>query len=115
LSISRIVSNEHSTHSIFGEMNMGKFTRISIAIACALGVTAVSAQTVQRDGKEVKPAQTRAPVKVAQAPAGGGAATGGATGGAVAGGISGGAIAAIAVGVALVAVAANDSDPATSH
>jgi hypothetical protein len=94
---------------------MRQFTRIAIAVACALGVTAVTAQTVQRDGKEVKPAQTRAPLKVAQT-SGGGAATGGATGGAATGGMSAGAIAAVAVGVAVVAVAASgDSDEAVTH
>jgi hypothetical protein len=41
---------------------MSRPTKISIAVACALGVTAVGAQTVQRDGKEVTPAQVRAPV-----------------------------------------------------
>lgn len=40
---------------------MSRLTKISIAIACALGVTAVGAQTVQRDDKEEKPAQVRAP------------------------------------------------------
>lgn len=62
---------------------MYKLAKLSIAVLCALGITAVTAQTVQRDGKEVKPAQTRAPVSTAQAPAGG-AAAGGATGGATA-------------------------------
>jgi hypothetical protein len=96
---------------------MRKLTKVSIAVLCALGVTAVSAQTVQRDGKEVNPAQTRVPVKVAQAPAGGGAATGGAAGGAAAaGGVSAGAIVAVAVGVALVAAAASGgSDSTPTH
>jgi hypothetical protein len=94
-------------------MNMRQYTRIAIAIACALGVTAASAQMVVRDGKEVKPAQTRAPVKVAQTSSGG-EATGGATGGAAAGGVSGGVIAAIAVGVAVVAVAASGGSDSTS-
>ena len=98
---------------------MRKFTRISLAIVCALGVTAVTAQTVQRDGKEVKPAQTRAPVQTAQAPAGGAATGGAATGGAAAGTATMGAgtIALIAVGVvAVVAAASNsDSEPPVTH
>jgi hypothetical protein len=94
---------------------MRKLTKIFTAVLCALGVTAASAQTVQRNGKEVSPAQTRAPVKVAQAPAGG-AAEGGAAGGAAAGGVSAGAIAAVAVGVALVAAAASGgSDSTPTH
>jgi len=51
-----------------------QLTKLSIAVACALGVTAVAAQTVQRGGQEVKPAQTRSPVQVSQTVFGGAAA-----------------------------------------
>ena len=95
---------------------MRKLTRISLAIVCALGITAVTAQTVQRDGKEVKPAQTRAPVHTAQAQAGG-AAAGGAAGGAAAGAAvaTAGAVFAVALGVAVVASATQSSDTPVTH
>jgi hypothetical protein len=95
-------------------MIMNRLTKISLAVICALGVSAVTAQTVQRDGQEVKPAQTRAPVKTAQA---GGAAAGGAAGGTAAAAGAGTAAAVFAVGVGLAAVAgaSQSADSATTH
>jgi hypothetical protein len=97
---------------------MRQFSKLSIAVLCALGITAVTAQTVQRDGKEVKPAQTRAPVQTAQAPAGG-AAAGGAAGGATAavGTTTAGTIAFVSLGVVAVAGAVSDanSEAAVTH
>ena len=93
---------------------MRNLSKITMAVLCALGITAVTAQTVQRDGKEVKPAQTRAPVQTAQAQAGG-AAAGGAAGGATAsvGAATAGTVAFISVGVAAVAAAASDANSQT--
>jgi hypothetical protein len=90
---------------------MHKVTKLSIAVLCALGVTAVTAQTVERDGKEVKPAQTRAPVSTAQAPAGG-AAAGGAAGGATAavGATTAGTVAFVGMAAFTVVGAAANSD-----
>jgi hypothetical protein len=95
---------------------MRQLSKLSIAVLCALGITAVGAQTVQRDGKEVKPAQTRAPVQTAQAQAGG-AAAGGAAGGVAAGGaVAGGTIGFISLGVvAATAATANSGDAAVTH
>jgi hypothetical protein len=89
---------------------MNRLSKISIAVACALGVTAVAAQTVQRGGQTVKPAQTRAPVQVSQTVFGGpasGAAAAPVT--ATAGTIAAGTTAFIGFGVVAVAGAASDS------
>jgi len=90
---------------------MSQFSKITIAVLCALGVTAVTAQTVQRDGKEVNPAQVRAPVQTAQAQAGG-AAAGGAAGGATAavGAATAGTVAFVSLGVVAVASAVSDAN-----
>lgn len=97
---------------------MRQFGKITIAVLCALGATAVTAQTVQRDGKEVKPAQARTPVQTAQAQAGG-AAAGGAAGGATAaaGAATAGTVAFVSLGAAAVAAAATDAgqDSAVTH
>lgn len=70
---------------------MNRITKISIAVACALGMSAAVAQSVQRGGtvvsvgkatSKVAQASTPAPVQTAQAGgAAGGASTGGAAGG----------------------------------
>ena len=117
--IVKLVTKARPLYSTLPELTMRRLTSISIAVACALGVTAVAAQTVQRDGKDVRPAQTRAPAQTAQAPAGGAATGGAAAGGAAAGTatIGVGTAALIAVGVVAVAAAAggSDSDTAVSH
>ena len=95
---------------------MNRLTKISIAIACALGVTAVAAQTVQRDGQTVKPAQTRAPVQVSQTVFGGPAA--GATPApvaATAGAATVGAVFFVGVGLAVAASASQSSDTPFTH
>jgi hypothetical protein len=76
---------------------MNNLTRISIAIACALGTSAALAQSVERNGatvskagstQTVAQASTAAPIQTAQAGAAAGSAAGGASaGGAAAGGI----------------------------
>ena len=97
---------------------MYKLAKLSFAVLCALGVSAVTAQTVQRDGKEVKPAQARAPVTTAQAPAGG-AAAGGAAGGATAavGATTAGTLAFVGMAAfAVVGATANsDNGAAVTH
>ena len=84
---------------------MSNSIRISIAVACALGVSAAMAQTVQRgSGTSAAPAQVRAPVQVAQA---GGAAAGASTAGAVGGVGAAGTVAStiVFVGAAVASVA----------
>ena len=90
---------------------MRQLSKIVIAVLCAMSIPAVVAQTIQRDGKEVKPAQSRAPIQAAQAPAGG-AASGGAAGGATAatGTMSLGTMAVIGFGVMAVVAAASSGD-----
>lgn len=104
--------------------------KISIAVACAFGASAVLAQTVQRGDvavsgasapQTVAQASTAAPIQTAQA----GAAAGGAAGGASTGGVLAGVGTAGTVGSTIVFVgaavaataAASDSDaiPPTSH
>jgi len=109
---------------------MNQLTRISIAVACALGVTAVTAQTVQRGGQTVSPApvqgvgpaQTRAPVQVAQTvfPHGGGPASGAPAAAPVAasaGVVTAGTTAIIAFGLVAVAgaVDAASNETAVTH
>ena len=94
---------------------MHSLTKLSIAVLCAFGITAVTAQTVQRDGKVVQPAQTRAPVQTAQA---GGMAAGGAVGGTTATGaavMSAGTLAIVSLGTVAVAAAATGGDGAVTH
>jgi len=89
---------------------MKRMTKISIAIACAFGVSAAVAQTVQRGdvaasnaGKAtqtVAQASTTAPIQTAQA----GAAAGGAAGGASTGGVLAGVGTAGTVGSTVVFV-----------
>jgi hypothetical protein len=94
---------------------MRVLTRISIAVVCALGVTAAVAQTIQPRG--ATPAQARPPLQTAQAP--GGAASGAST--ATAAGGAGGATMAgtivyVGIGVAAVAGTASGSgSPAVTH
>jgi hypothetical protein len=100
---------------------MKSLTRISIAVACALGVSAALAQSVQRDGVTVSKAgatQTvaQAPIQTAQAGAAAGGAAGGASSaGALGGvGVAGSAASTITfVGAAAVSVAGTKST--TSH
>ena len=106
---------------------MNRLTRISIAMACALGVTAVTAQTVQRGGQTVSPApvqgvgpaQSRAPVQVAQTVFGGPAsgAPAAAPVAASAGVVTAGTTAIIAFGLVAVAgaVDAASNDTAVTH
>jgi len=96
---------------------MQRLSRISIAIVCALGVTAAIAQTVQPRGQGAT--QVRPPLQTAQAPAAGGAASGASTATA-AGGAGGANIAGtvIYVGIGLAAVAGTASgsgSPAVTH
>ena len=96
---------------------MQRLSRISIAVVCALGVTAAIAQTVQPRGQGA--AQVRPPLQTAQAPAAGGAASGASTGTA-AGGAGGANIAGtlVYVGIGLAAVAGTASgsgSPAVTH
>ena len=101
-------------------MTMHNLTRISIAIVCALGVTAAIAQTVQPSGQGAT--QVRPPLQTAQAPApapAGGAASGASTATGATG--AGGATIAgtlVFVGIGLAAVAGSTSgsgSPAVSH
>ena len=89
---------------------MQRLTRISIAVVCALGVTAAIAQTVQPRGQAAT--QVRPPLQTAQAP--GGAASGASTAGATAavGTTTAGAVAFVTFGA--VAVTAAASDPTRS-
>jgi len=100
-------------------MTMNRFTRITIAVACALGATAVVAQTVQP-----RATQPRPPMQIAQSPAQGtpgswsGGASQGITGAAQAGSVGGataGGLVFITMGAMAVAGAASDSGAATSH
>lgn len=95
---------------------MRKLTRISIAVFCALGVSAAMAQTVKPGtSAQGAAATTRAPVQVAQAPAGGtstGASTAGAAGTA---GTVGVATTVVVLGVAagVIAVSINNGSTVT--
>jgi hypothetical protein len=97
---------------------MMRITKISIAVACALGVSAAFAQSVQRDEAKqtVAQASTTAPIQTAQA----GAAAGGAAGGASTGGVLAGVGTAgtvgstvVFVGSAVAATAASSSGGST--
>ena len=97
---------------------MQAVTRISIAVVCALGVTAAIAQSVQPRADTT--GQARPPLQTAQAPAAGGAAAGSSTATAAAG--AGGATIAgtvVYVGIGLAAVAGTLSggsgSPAVTH
>jgi hypothetical protein len=97
-------------------MTMQGLTRISIAVVCALAVTAAIAQTVQPRG--ATPAEARPPLQTAQAPAAGGAASGAST--AAAGGAGGatlaGTVVYVGIGVAAVAGSMSGSgSPAVTH
>ena len=97
---------------------MHSLARISIAVACALGVTASIAQTVQPRGTSGQGAsQVRPPVHTAQAPAAGGAATGASTATAATaasvGGATAGTVAFVGIGAAAVAGAASDANAST--
>ena len=108
---------------------MQSIGKAAIAVACAFGVSAVMAQSVERDGKVVSQptpqttvaqAQTAAPVQVAQAGAAAGGAAGGAsTGGAMAGfGATATAASAavfVGTGLAVIAVGASAADPTVTH
>lgn len=107
---------------------MKRITGISIAVACALGVSAAFAQTVQRGDAKVSntkatqtvaQASTTAPVQVAQAS---GAAAGGASSGAggfVAGigvpGTIGSTVVFVGAAVAAAAVGTDNPSSAVSH
>lgn len=92
--------------------------RISIALACALGVSAAFAQTVQRgevkvsaEKATVAQASTAAPIQVAQA---GGAAAGAAAGGAA--GTAGIGTTLLLVGATIATIAvATDSGSTVTH
>lgn len=91
---------------------MNRMTKISIAVACALGVSAAFAQSVQRgeEKQTVAQASTTAPIQTAQAGAGG-AAGGASTGGVVAGIGTAGTVGStlVFVGSAVAATAASSS------
>ncbi len=99
---------------------MNRMTRISVAVACALGMSAALAQTVQRGDVTVsnasKPTQTVAqattttPIQVAQA---GGAAVGATAGGGIAGiGITS-TIVIVGTAAALVSISAENRQTVT--
>lgn len=96
---------------------MQHLTSISVAVVCALGVTAAIAQTVQPSGQGAT--QARPPLQTAQAPAAGGAASGAST--ATAAGAAGGATIAgtvvyVSIGLAAVAGTLSGSgSPAVTH
>lgn len=100
---------------------MKRMIKISVAMVCALGMSAAAAQTVQRDGVivgstgkapvAVAQASTTAPIQVAQA---GGAATGASTGGAAAGLGLGTALVVVGAAVAAIAVTV-DSESTITH
>lgn len=85
---------------------MKSLTRISIAVVCALGVTAAIAQTVQPRGQGAT--QVRPPLQTAQAP--GGAAAGASTAGATAavGTTTAGTVGFVTLGAVAVAAAVSD-------
>lgn len=89
---------------------MKGLTRISIAVVCALGVTAAIAQTVQPRGQGAT--QVRPPLQTAQAPDRGGAAVGASTTGATAavGTTTAGAVAFVTFGAVAVSAAVSDSN-----
>jgi len=100
---------------------MKRMIRISIAAACALGMGAAAAQSVQRDGvtvsakgkatQVVAQASTAAPIQVAQS---GGAATGASTGGATAGLGLGTSLIVVGAAVAAISVTVNNGST-TQH
>jgi len=100
---------------------MKRMTKISIAVACALGMSAALAQTVQRGdatvsnaGKTtqtVAQASTAAPIQTAQA---GGTAAGASTSGAVAGAGLGTTLVVVGAAVAAIAIA-SDSGSTVTH
>lgn len=100
---------------------MIRATKISIALACALGVTAALAQTVQRgeEKQTVAQASTTTPIQTAQAGAAGGAAGGASTGGVMAGvgtaGTVGSTVVFVGSAVAGAASASSGGTPPTSH
>lgn len=104
---------------------MAKILGIPIAIACALGMGAASAQTVLRDGavvgdaakapQTVAQAATSAPIQVAQARGSSGGASAGASTGGTATGVGLGT-ALIVVGAAVAAIAVTvDNGSTSSH
>jgi hypothetical protein len=106
---------------------MKRLTKVSIAAACALGVSAVYAQSVQRGDKvlsqpatqTVAQASSTAPIQTAQAGAGaaaGGASTAGAAAGATAAGTLVGTAVFVGAAVAATAVASDtNATPTTNH
>jgi hypothetical protein len=96
---------------------MKRMTKISIAIACAFGMSAALAQSVQRGGVtvsnagEVAQASTSAPIQTAQA---GGTATGASSGGAAAGIDVGKTLVVVGAAVAAIAIV-SDSDSTAGH
>lgn len=109
---------------------MARMTKISVAIACAFGMSAALAQTVQRGDaavgnagqatQTVAQASTAAPIQTAQAGAAAGGAAGGAsTGGVLAGvgtaGTVGSTIVFVGSAVAATAASASGDYTPTSH
>jgi hypothetical protein len=98
---------------------MQGLTKISVAVVCALGVTAAIAQTVQPRTQGATPA--RPPIQLAQTvfPFGGGAATGASTaaagGAAAAGAAAAGAVTFVTFGVVAVAGASESSSGTVTH
>lgn len=101
---------------------MKRMIKILTAVACASGMSAAAAQSVQRDGEVIsaagKPAQavvaqagTAAPIQVAQAS--GGAAAGASTGAAAAGVGFGTALIVIGAAVATIAVTVDNGSTVT--
>lgn len=92
---------------------MQRFTGISIAAVCALGMTAAIAQTVQPRNQGAT--QVRPPLQTAQAPAAGGAASGASTaaGATAVGTATAGTVAFVSLGAVAVVAAVSDSSSST--
>ena len=104
---------------------MNRVSRISVALACALGMSAAVAQTVQRGDATVSntgngtqtdaQASPTAPIQTAQASGSAGGTATGASAGGVAGGAGVGTTL-VVVGAALAAIAvASDRSSTVSH
>lgn len=100
---------------------MKRLIKILTVVACASGMSAAAAQSVQRDGETIsaagKPAQvvaqasTAAPIQVAQAS--GGAAAGASTGAAAAGAGFGAGLVIIGAAIATIAVTVESGSTVT--
>jgi hypothetical protein len=98
---------------------MKHVTKLSIAVACALGVSAAVAQNVAPESSAknaaAKKAEVRTPVQLAQAA--GGTSSGASTAGAAGAGMSSTTAALVGLGVvaAVIAVSSEDNPATTTH